>query len=923
MKEFFPRSEALAAELHQALAAFPHQLFAPNELLAELRTRSVWSEYLAQFESERGQSAALGRFLVELGLSKAEHHRTRGSLYARQAAVDRLAALSASPAPPSPPPPPPSSGDAAPRRRHSEISTGPWTSASGASAGAAAAPSRSVPVIGWRRRASDASGAGPPTRPEPPMAAAGPPASAQPPVWVGGGSAAGPPPVPAAPWHQTPLEAPAQAPAEAGLPLAFYWTQVRRYFFRILLASVLGTVVVAFYTLRIPKQYESVATLRMDFKSPLVQADATNNPAFDPTMLIQTEVSDITQRSVVLDAIHAAHLDQNPALLRQIAGAKAETPSTADPDARQTGLIDLIQAQAAAIQPDNTHNIEIHYKALDPDTAATVANALGAALIAHEFQTRQKEQDQQLGFMQQQFADINTRLEKEQAALTQYQLKNNILNPDSQSSLENSTLNTLNTSFLQAQDAATKYQAEMGLLQSGQLTDALLASEDGQALRPAYDAWRAAQARMDQVKAARGPQNPEYKAASDGLAAADAQMQSVIASVKNQIASQYQQAQDRADLVGKQLGQARDAMQHLNQDLIPYNTQKRDLDADQKLHDDLEAQIKQQQLLASVSTSGLRVTDPATPDPAPVYPNVRENVVLALLFSLLGGCGVAVLAGYLDRSFTAPDGIEQYLRIPLLGALPVIASKASLIELADSPASEGDAIARSAFAEAVLMLRTAVLYAAPHGARVFSVTSAEPQEGKSVVTANLAIALALHGAKVLLVDGDIRRPFQHRIFEVPNSSGLSSLMRQSVALEECFRPTRVEGLYLMPAGPAVSNPGELVATMLGPVLQPLAAEFDYLIVDSPPLLGFADAVSIATAVEGTLLVARAGKTPREIVLASLQPLQRVRARVLGLVLNQVSRSLSPYYSYYRDHYSRYYSDRDGDSRDRQGKELRP
>src|SRR6185437_757461 len=544
--------------------------------------------------------------------------------------------------------------------------------------------------------------------------------------------------------------------------------------------------------------------------------------------------------------------------------------------------------------PDNTHNIEIHYKALDPDAAATVANALGAALIANEFQTRQKQLDQRLGFMQQQFADINTRLEKEQAALTQYQLQKNILNPDSQSSLENSTLNTLNTSFLQAQDAATKYQAEMSILKSGQLTDALLASEDGQALRPAYDAWRAAQARMDQVKAARGPQNPAYQAAADSLAAADAQLQSVIASVKNQIASQYQQAQDRADLVGKQLGQARDAMQHLNQDLIPYNTQKRDLDADQKLHDDLEAQIKQQQLLASVSTSGLRVTDPATPDPAPVYPNVRENVVLALLFSLLGGCGVAV-----------------------------IASKASLIELADSPASEGDAIARSAFAEAVLMLRTAVLYAAPHGARVFSVTSAEPQEGKSVVTANLAIALALHGAKVLLVDGDIRRPFQHRIFDLPNASGLSSLMRHSVVLEECFRATRVEGLYLMPAGPSVSNPGELIATMLAPVLQPLAAEFDYLIVDSPPLLGFADAVSIATAVEGTLLVARAGKTPREIVLASLQPLQRVRARVLGLVLNQVSRSLSPYYSYYRDHYSRYYSDRDGDSRDRQGKELRP
>jgi non-specific protein-tyrosine kinase len=112
----------------------------------------------------------------------------------------------------------------------------------------------------------------------------------------------------------------------------------------------------------------------------------------------------------------------------------------------------------------------------------------------------------------------------------------------------------------------------------------------------------------------------------------------------------------------------------------------------------------------------------------------------------------------------------------------------------------------------------------------------------------------------------------------------------------------------MPAGPAVANPSELLATMLGQVLAPLAAEFDYVILDSPPVLGFADAVSVATAVEGTLLVARAGKTPREIVHAALKPLQRVRARVLGLVLNQVSSSLSPYYSYYQDHYQRYIAD---------------
>jgi capsular exopolysaccharide synthesis family protein len=230
--------------------------------------------------------------------------------------------------------------------------------------------------------------------------------------------------------------------------------------------------------------------------------------------------------------------------------------------------------------------------------------------------------------------------------------------------------------------------------------------------------------------------------------------------------------------------------------------------------------------------------------------------------------------------------------------------------LAEQAAAGPKAAPRSAYAESVLMLRTAVLYAAPQGFRTLSVTSAQPQEGKSVLAANLGVALALHGAKTLLMDTDIRRPTLHRLFEMNNALGLANVLRQTTPLEECFRATTVERLYVMPAGPALANPGELLATMLPQVLAALTAEFDYVILDSPPVLGFADAVSVATAVETTLLVARAGKTPREVVQAALQPLLRVRARVLGLVLNQVSSSLSPYYSYYHDHYARAYSERE-------------
>ncbi|HVB40433.1 MAG TPA: polysaccharide biosynthesis tyrosine autokinase [Terriglobales bacterium] len=961
MKSFPPQPGSLAAEMGGVLLAAAEEHFSPSEMVAALRLCPGWGSYLSDFETERGQSAAIGRFLNDLGLVKTLHHRSRGSLYSRQETLLRLHAVrenegaaagdtTAGVAVHHSPgeghdrlPGTDSEAESAavggsrnrPRRRRNDaVAPGVAAGPTSRDSGAAATPARSAPVIGWRRRATDStqhsrSQTAAAAMPAPPIpiypvgpAAPAPPPGA-PPVWIGGGSAVTAPGYAGGalvPYTGLPEFGAATAADEAGLPLSFYWIQIRRHLFKILLAAAVITGLATFYTLRIPKLYAAVVTLRIDFSTPAMEAAAQANPAFDPTTLIQTEIADATQRSVILDAISSAHLNLDPNLRRELGAGASAVPTTANPNALDDRLVSLIASHTAAGSPNNTNNINLSYRSRDPATSAAVANAMAAALISHEFQTRQQEQDDSLKFMNQQFMDVQARVESEQAALTAYQHQNNILNPDNQSSLEFSTLASLNTTYLSAQAQLTKYQAEEHVLAGGQPTDALLSSDDGAILRPTYDAWRAAQLKFTQVQAARGPANPEYQAAAQAVTAAHTQLQEAMASVKAQIDLQYQRAQEQTALIQKQLNQARNSAQAFNDKAIDYNTQRRNLDADQKLYDNLLAQIKQQQLTSSVSSSNLRVTNPATPNPTPVYPDVPRNAELALMFSLFFGCGLAVLVGYLDRSFTSPDGVEQYLRIPLLGALPIYSGKSSPIELAqqapesqeaaDAAAGKHKGSQRSPFAESVLMLRTALLYSAPHGFRTLSVTSAQPQEGKSVVIANLAISLALHGSKVLLIDGDIRRPIQHRLFETSNQVGLSSLLRQSAPLESCFRATTVEKLYLMPSGPAVPNPSELISTMLAQVLAPLTSEFDYVLVDSPPLLGFADATAIATVVEGTILVARAGKTPRELVQAALQPLQRVRARVLGLVLNQVSSSLSPYYSYYRNHYNRYYGARD-------------
>lgn len=964
------RSGEMAAALRKMAAA----RISPSELLAELAEYPAWRVYLEQFEPGRGQAAAIGRYLRDLGLEKCEHHRVRGSLYDRlealalvenQGAGSSTAATSAAPAGAATEVLEAGFGER--RVAHSGLMDGPIAATASAAAAPAlpgsaadhAAPARPEPspsatpvdteaavpgaepmngsghgerrrahdamaaatrgardanpgpnyrpggVVGWRRRATDLLRAdGTPVISEPPATPPAPPPA--PPVWVGSGSYSAVP----APYYMHELTAPAE---ETGLPLASYWVQVRRHWARIAAFVVACTAVTTILTLRIPKQYESVATMRMDFNQPMlpgVTSGTADESADSEDVIVATEVLEVTQRAVVLEAISEGNLDRDPHLLPVAFTEGQHAPDLANTaSARDNALVGVIQAGTTVVQPNDTHDIEVHFRSHDPNTSAAVANALANAVINHDFKTRSIAQQQALDWMTKQFNDVKARVEQEQQQLLAYEHNNDIINPDDKTNIENARLQQLTSEFLQAQANRVHLQAEEDAVKSNSL-DALLSSDQGAALRPAYDAWRTAQSNLDLIQTRDGPNNPAYQSAQTQLNNAQRQLASAEHDLAAEIDSNFQKAQRIEQADQSLLTQAKNDAQDLTGKTIDFDFLKRNEDADMTLYNQLMSEIKQDNLGASMSDTDMRITDPATPNSVPVYPNVRRNLALALLASLMLGCAIAIVSGLLDRSFTSPERVEQILGIPLLGALPVIKDRTSVIELADELRRTADGAkgtTRSPFAEAVLMLHTAVRYAAPQSLRSLNISSAQPQEGKSVTAGNLAVAMALHGSKVLLIDADIRRPTLHRIFNLPNQVGLSNLLRRNAPLEECFQHTMVEKLYLMPAGPAVPNPSELLATMLAEVLTPLYSEFDFVLVDSPPILGFADATTISTLVDGTLMLARAGETPRELVLAALQPLKRVRARVLGLVLNQVSSSLSPYYSYYRDHYARYYS----------------
>ncbi len=680
----------------------------------------------------------------------------------------------------------------------------------------------------------------------------------------------------------------------AGLPVKFYWQQIRRHYRRILAAVALVTLLTWVHVSRLPKQYASTAQVRIDPGSS-TQFLSNNQYSDDDSYnrLRTTLAGDVTSRSVVDGAIQLAHLDEH----YHIAKVSA---TVGDANAEQNALYNLVVNSTQVSKPEGTRNIEITYVSTDPDLSAQMANALAKSLIQEDFKTRMKALANSTSWMQRRLDDLRAQMEQSTQALVRYERTNNIVNLNDRETLSEQKLQQLESELLNAQAARAAAEAQLNTVQNGELA-ALLASKHGASLQTLQDAVNVAQLRFSDVSARVGPANPVYQQAQAELLAAQKDLDKAKQQTVLQVAADYRRAVRREELDQKSVSAAKAQMDELSGKSIDYDVLKQNADSVKRIYNDMLQATTMEQLRSGFHGNMISISDAAVADRFPVAPHVGRSVELAFLLSLLCGCGVAVLVGVLDNTFSAPERVEQSVGVPLLGSLPIAEQREHVYELVQPHTDHSTALAlqRSAFAEAALTLRTSLLFSSPERTQCISFTSAQPLEGKSSVAVNVAAALALHGSKVLVIDADIRRPTVHRILDAPNRVGLSSALRNAAPLEDCILPTPVDHLFVMPAGPAAPHPAELLATGMPEILELLKPEFDHIILDCPPLLGFADALTMATLVDGVVLVTRASKTPREQVRTVLRQLMRVRANVLGLVLNAVDTDRNQYY-YYRD-----------------------
>jgi succinoglycan biosynthesis transport protein ExoP len=302
----------------------------------------------------------------------------------------------------------------------------------------------------------------------------------------------------------------------------------------------------------------------------------------------------------------------------------------------------------------------------------------------------------------------------------------------------------------------------------------------------------------------------------------------------------------------------------------------------------------------------------------PVIPNRRRNYQMAIFIGLLLGVGLALGFEYLDNTFKTPDDIKEHLGVPFLGMVPEVDVRGA--SAGGRPQTPPQVIKNpnSAVADAYRVLRTNLIFtSAQTTGRVAVVTSANPGEGKTTTVANLAAALAHNGAKVLAIDADLRRPTLYQHFGVQKTPGLTDLIVGKSTASQAIQTTRIDGLQILPCGYQPPNPAELLGSpMMRQVLEALRSHYDWVLIDTPPVLAMADTSVLAALVEGVVLVLGAEKATKPTVARAIDQVHGVGGKVIGVVLNKVNLERNSYYysQHYGEYYRSYYAEKDSKSR---------
>ena len=571
---------------------------------------------------------------------------------------------------------------------------------------------------------------------------------------------------------------------------------------------------------------------------------------------------------------------------------KRKEPSVTDIQTLDRESILASLRGAVTVEPvRNARLVRIHAENSDPQLATKMANTWAQSYISTNLERRFEASSYAKTFLEQQLAKTKEKLEGSERELNQYTRQKQIVNIDEKTNLIGQNLSEFTLALARAEQDRIKAEAIYNEVKrtigtSKEVLDnkSISAFKENKAkLEAEY---------QDQLKIYK-PGFPRMQQLQGQIEEIDRRIQAETKVVAASVESTAKAGFDATKAQEAQLRSRADAAKRSVLDLqdqgIRFNILKREVDTNREIYSGLLQRFKEVGVAGGVGTNNVSVVDKADVPLFPFKPDLMRNVLIGLVLGMMAGLALAFVLEYMDDSIKFSDEVERFTGLALLGIIPKVKTRSGndpYQQIANDP--------RSSLAEAYRSVRTALQFSTSKGApRTIVLTSCSKNEGKSTSAYALSVALAQMGKRVLLVDGDMRNPSQHRMFGTDHNHGLSNLLSSDMDPLVVTKTTEFPNLYFISSGPLPPNPAELLSSSnLTKLLSPQSSQFDHIIIDGPPVWGIADSIVLSNRVDATLFVIESAKTRKASIRAALKRLHLSGVYPLGAVLTKLSSGLS-------------------------------
>jgi polysaccharide biosynthesis transport protein len=603
---------------------------------------------------------------------------------------------------------------------------------------------------------------------------------------------------------------------------------------------------------------------------------------------------------------------------------------TEEEENRIQGLIGQYLSMLNVSPIRDTRLVQVEFTTLDPKLSQELANAHAAAFIRTNIETRFELTAEARDFLEKKLIDVRDKLERSEKALDDFRRQYGVVSLEGSDNVVANRMLDLNRRLVEARDKRIEVESLYRAVQdkNSQNLSKIIDNERIQQLKGQLNSLEIQNTRLALMYR---PEHPSMQEQIKQLNETRRQLEGEIATIRRGIEADYRVAYSREKALENETEREQQEALKLKRIGIAYTILDQETKSQRVLYERLLQRLNETNISNTTAVSNIDVAEEAVPGDRLPSSAERKLLAVALLGLLLGG-GLAFSAEYFNSVVETPETVWRSVGVPTLGVVPHLrylrqnaivgrlipgsssngndhGDKSLTVTAAGRPVSEELIIFHqpmSIFPESYRAVRTSLLYSqeAPPPP-VLLVTSAHPNEGKTLTTLNLAITLAQNDYNVLIVDADLRRGNCHARLQMENLDGLANVLSDRQDLQACIRPTPVRKLSLLSRGDMPANPTDLLGSpRMKKIMAELREQFDFVLIDSPPALVVSDATVLATICDGVLLVVNGQSTTLQMVQLLHARLNTVRAPVVGVILNAVDMR-NPKYAYYRSYYKSY------------------